>query len=113
MVNHQQTCETNSKKHKFNQVINERRISFGTMLTKKGTTIYCKNKTRCTHVKRGDVIYMSDDALKAIELRQKKYFQASASPNCKLVYITAKKMNLIPTAIFCESLPNKWNKECL
>jgi len=96
-------------------VINERRISFGLMLTKNGTQLYCNARVnaRCTHVKRGDVIYMSDDALKAIENRQKTYFQASNSNHCKLVLITARKMNLIPTPIFCERLPNKWNQECL
>ena len=112
MVNHQSKCEKKSRK--VSQIITERRISFGLMLTKNGTTLYCTGKnTRCTHVKRGDVIYMSDDALKAMENRQRTYFQASNSKHCKLVFITARKMNLIPTAIFCERLPNKWNQECL
>jgi len=84
------------------------------MLTKNGTTSYCTTKnTRCDDIKRGDVIYMSDDALKATKNRQKAYFAASNSSYCKLVYVTARKMNLIPTSLFCEKLPKKWNQECL
>jgi len=69
------------------------------------------NKDQCQQrnsaIKQGEVHYMTDDALDALENRYKIY-----PSECRKIHVFYKKMNQIPNVFFCRQVLQVWRDEC-